>query len=494
MKDSVEQTASGEAGWRGTVRVANSFVKGSLHDNADSLRPFRRFSGMAGPALLCWTALALTLAACDTTRYARIEVPKEQMQAYLADKPEPLHKIYRDVLEEGRRNFVLNHMKGGLGAFELGADGVAAQSFEQTLLSIEAVYAENEAAEKARSVWYEEGRKDFKGEPYERAMAYYYRGLLFLKEGDYENARACFKSGQLQDALAENQKYQMDFALLVYLEGWASHLLGDTQLAEAAFEEARKLRPELTPPGPEDNVLVITETGKAPVKVATGKGKAALQIKRGSGFRETTARVETASGHEYAPNLTEDIYWQATTRGGREVDKILKDKVVFKETHKAVGETLTQLGVQGMVISAKHKSDEGLVASGIITAIGLVEQGVAASTQTRADDRYWNNLPDRVHLFTYHMDPASSNSRVTVRFLDPDGRELSDLRQVADIHWNTRGHGFAWARSRPAWAKKRTAHPEDNRENNLKTGESGNTPSGQQGIPSSDGRRPSEPD
>ena len=29
-----------------------------------------------------------------------------------------------------------------------------------------------------------------KGEPYERAMVYYYRGLIFLRNGDYENARA----------------------------------------------------------------------------------------------------------------------------------------------------------------------------------------------------------------------------------------------------------------------------------------------------------------
>ena len=470
------------------MRAGKPFVNRSLCEPPKSLPAWRRLCRGMGLALVLIAALMLT--ACDTTRYARKEIPKQQMQAYLANKPKPLHQVYRDVLEEGQRNFVLNQMKAGLGAMELGRDDLAAESFEKTLLSIEAVYAENEAAEKARSVWYEEGKKDFKGEPYERAMAYYYRGLLFLKEGDYENARACFKSGQLQDALAENNKYQMDFALLVYLEGWASHLLGDDQLADAAFKEAQKHRPDLVRPGPDDNVLVIAETGNSPVKVAAGKGKAALTFKRGTGFREKTARVAAGGGREQTPNISEDIYWQATTRGGREVDKILKDKVVFKETNKEMGEALTQLGAQGMVLSAQHDSDEGMIASGVVTAIGLVQQGVAASTQTRADDRYWDSLPDSVHLFTYHMEPASADPTVTVRFLDPNERELDGLTQNVNLEWDTRGNGFAWARSRPAFGDKEKASDDDEK----KSSGSEDTSSRHQGRTSDGGRAPSTPD
>ncbi|MCF8719507.1 tetratricopeptide repeat protein [Nitrospina gracilis] len=446
----------------------------------------RRATAYGTLVLLC----AFLLTACDTTRYARKQIPKEVMQAYLENKPKPLHKVYRDVLEEGERNFVLNHMRAGLGAMELGHDRLAAESFEITLLSIEAVYAENESAEKARSVWYEEGKKDFKGEPYERAMAYYYRGLLFLKEGDYENARACFKSGQLQDALAENEKYQMDFALLIYLEGWASHLLGDEQLAKTAFEEAQKIRPDLTPPAPGDDVLVLAESGMSPVKVAAGEGQAALTFKRGSGFREKGARL-FVNGRTYSPRMTEDIYWQASTRGGRVVDAILKDKVVFKETHETVGKALTELGVQGMLLSAQHDSDEGLLISGIVTAIGLIEQGVAASTQTRADDRYWETLPDSVHVFTYARDANQPSGTVTVSFVDPNGNAVSDFTFETEVQMTPRGHGLAWVRSRPKFEKPGQTQTDP------QTGSSGTLEADPQTAPRpahTPARQPSQPD
>ena len=104
---------------------------------------------------------------------------------------------------------------------------------------IEAIYADNAKAEAARSKFTKENAKDFKGEPYERAMAYYYRGLAYLAEGDYENARASFKGGMLQDTLAANEKYNADFASLAFLEGWSSQCMGRKDAAASAFAEAR---------------------------------------------------------------------------------------------------------------------------------------------------------------------------------------------------------------------------------------------------------------
>jgi tetratricopeptide (TPR) repeat protein len=207
----------------------------------------------------------LGLSACASTpEYQNVEVPPHVMQAYLHDKPEELHSFYQQVLLQGDRNLVLNHMEAGLAAMELGALETAEESFDIALLNIETVFTDNESAGKARSLWYEEGRKFFKGEPYERAMAYYYRGLLYLMRGDYENARASFKGGILQDAIAEEERYRADFALLIFLEGWASHLLGDKDLAKSAFDEVKTFRPDFIPPKPEDNVLLIAETGWAP--------------------------------------------------------------------------------------------------------------------------------------------------------------------------------------------------------------------------------------
>ncbi len=39
-----------------------------------------------------------------------------------------------------------------------------------------------------------EGIKVWKGEPFERAMAHYYLGLIYLHKGDYGNAHAAFEN------------------------------------------------------------------------------------------------------------------------------------------------------------------------------------------------------------------------------------------------------------------------------------------------------------
>ncbi len=105
-----------------------------------------------------------------------------------------LQPVVQQLLQEGDRNFVLNHLRLGVQAMEIGQYDVAAQSFDQALGIITSVYADSESAARARSLWIEEGSKDFRGEPYERAMAFYYRGLLDLMDGEYDTARSSFRS------------------------------------------------------------------------------------------------------------------------------------------------------------------------------------------------------------------------------------------------------------------------------------------------------------
>jgi len=93
----------------------------------------------------------------------------------------------------------------------------AADTLDRALAIVESTHGAGPEAAKARSLWYEEGCKIFKGEPYERCMMYYYRGLLYLWKKDYGNAHACFANGILQDAFAEEEQDQCDFGLLYFL-------------------------------------------------------------------------------------------------------------------------------------------------------------------------------------------------------------------------------------------------------------------------------------
>lgn len=215
--------------------------------------------------------LILILTGSLTTRvYASVKVSKEQLTTFLKDKPERLKSGYAKILEEGQRNSVLNHMQVGLDALQLDDKEAATESFDSAISGIESVYADNPNAKKARQLWYEEGMKDFKGEPYERAMAYYYRGLLYMWKNDYENARACFRSGVLQDAFAEEEQYRCDFALLIFLEGWTSRILGDKALAEEAWQEVKKLRPDFEIPNSGATPCLSLKQGLPPEKLAMG--------------------------------------------------------------------------------------------------------------------------------------------------------------------------------------------------------------------------------
>ena len=238
------------------------------------------------------------------------------------------------------------------------------------------------------------GARISRGEPYERAMAYYYRGLLYLRKGDYENARASFKGGLLQDTMAEQEVYQADFALLIFLEGWSSMMLGDWDMAEESFQEVKKYRPDFVIPPRDHNVLLIAETGTAPQKIAVGRGGAALGFRRGYGFREEGVRFESGQS-AFTGFPMENIFWQANTRGGRQVDHILEGKVNFQETNQVMGQTLTQLSLTTLAMSPQFGDDAGVVAivAGIIGLVGLGQQAVAERTQTQADTRYWDNLP-----------------------------------------------------------------------------------------------------
>ena len=409
--------------------------------------------GLLGLVVLVVWVVA-DLSGCAATERRRLTAERQRVRvadAYLQDKPRQLHPRYRLVVTQGRHNRVLNLMQSGLAAFDSGELDLAERSFDEVLNGIETVFADSRQAAKARSLWRAENSKVFKGEPYERAMAYYYRGLLYMHDGDYENARACFKGGVLQDAFAEEKQNRCDFALLIFLQGWASQCLGDTALAEAAYAEVKSLRPDFKPPDSGDNVLVLAETGRAPRKVASGQGGAELRYRRGADFAEQHVRVATGSDyHDMYP--IGDIYWQASTRGGRPVEKILKGQVVFKERHETLGTALTTIGMGTMAAGSKRgdrDSDKQEIGAAV-AAVGLISLAAASAVQAQADTRYWDNLPDAVHVRTLHKEPNELPC-VNAQFLDGSSSRLKWLDADTVIHFDPDGqHGLAWLRSRSA--------------------------------------------
>ena len=391
-----------------------------------------------------FTALLLIalLGACAArpTEYARADLDESQRQ-WVASHPEALQPHYEDLLAEGRRNEVLNRMELSLVAFRNGHYDHAERHLDNAIVDIESVFADNEAARRARSLWYQEDEKDFKGEPYERAMAFLYRGLLFLRAGDYDNARASFMSGLLQDAFAEEEQHAADFAAFMYLAGWAAAKAGNERLAAEHFGEFLQFRPDAPLPEADHNVLVFVETGTSPRKLGDGIGHHQLVYRRGLGFDEVRARIEYAGQqHELYP--VEDVYFQASTRGGRAVDRIIDGQVEFKRRTESVGTNLTNVTNNSVVAGLTAGTGVFAVAS----VAGVTALGLSARANPRADTRYWQTLPDTLHVYSLRAEEGETALRV--EFLDEQGNPLPELTTSAEIEFDHRGNGIAHASAR----------------------------------------------
>lgn len=421
--------------------------------------------------LVAAAAVELMLSACAGMQPHELvrDVPKGEMDDFLADKAPETKRLYARVLMEGKRNEVLNHMRAGLAAMEVSDHDNAVRSFDIALTTIETIYADNPTAAQARSVWTKENVKDFKGEPYERALAYYYRGLLYMQDGDYENARASFKGGILQSAMSYNERFDADFPLLDFLEGWAGRCAGAGSITKDSFDAAAKSNPALAEPPAGQSVLLLAELGNPPRKVAKGNNKELLAFQPGPAAPEAgvvfLAKLKgalPASGK--LPSWTApqgaDLFYQASTRGGRPIDGILEGKARMKDTTKVV--SAVAVGTGGALM---HSTDKNAQTAGAVIALaGLIGTVAASAMRPEADVRSWDNIPGQIDLVTLRAEDVAlaktANAKKTLAakdalalveaaFLDGQGVEVARK----PVMLTTAGRcSLGWVRARSALA------------------------------------------
>ena len=182
----------------------------------------------------------------------------EQARDFAQGTPvEELRPLFERLFIEGERNATLNLQRIGLAALALGRLDLAEKALDGAAFRIDLIYADNPEAQKAKSLWSAEKVKDFKGEPYERTMSYFYRGLAYAARGDFQNARAMFKQADYQDTVAEAEQFAGDFALMPYMAGWASYCDGDSNMAKDFLKQAIKGDQKYSEVSVEQPVLVL---------------------------------------------------------------------------------------------------------------------------------------------------------------------------------------------------------------------------------------------
>jgi hypothetical protein len=279
-------------------------------------------------------------------------------------------------------------------------------------------------AAKARSLFHPEDTKTFIGEPYERIMDYYYRAILYWRDGEPDNARACYRTGQVLGSDVEKHEYKCDFVLLYYLEGLASEKLGEDAADILARAQALTKR-RLPPYNKNANVLVFAEYGHGPVKYAGGEYGEQLRFYTEES-RIRSARL-TIDGHKVWLPPYDNLNYQATTRGGRVMDHILGNKAVFKGTTDTVG----NFALLGAAVAANQNSRQGNEAAVGLAAIGLISKIASAATTPRADIRAWDNLPQFLSFAALRLAPGDHSGQI--EYLTKDGEPAPELTREVTI-------------------------------------------------------------
>jgi hypothetical protein len=299
---------------------------------------------------------------------------------------------------------------------------LAKQYLDGALTRLQGVFGPDAEARKARGYFHAEAKKTFIGEPYERSMAYIYRGILYWMDGEPDNARACFRSAEFEDSDTQNHEYAGDWVLPDYLDGLATAKLGGdgTDAFKRAQANAKGLK--LPPYNPKANVLFFLEFGPGPTKFAAGPYQEKLY------FNCPPSPVKSAQLNVEALQIpvapTDDVGFQATTRGGRVMDHILGNKAVFKASTDVAGDVAI-IGGAGTLLAGGGRNATADEVGGGLLALGLILKGVSSATIPAADIRAWDNLP---HYLSFACLPLAPGPHLaTLEFFNPGGGVMPQL-------------------------------------------------------------------
>jgi hypothetical protein len=373
------------------------------------MKPFFRFA---------LAALGLLLAGCATEQPQH---PVVLTGIVMTDGPEA-------IAFGPPRDKVLWEYRTAAAAMRQAKFDLAKQYLDDALTRLQGIYGPDANARKSRGYFHAEAKKTFIGEPYERSMAYIYRAILYWMDGEPDNARACFRSAQFEDSDTENHAYAGDWVLPDYLDGLATAKLGGDGSDALKRAQANAKGLNLPPYNLKANVLFLLEFGPGPAKYAAGPYQERLCF-HSSPSPVSSAQLIVETLHvPVAP--TDDVGFQATTRGGRVMDHVLDNKAVFKASTGIAGDVAIIGGASTVLAGGGRNATLDEVGGGLIAA-GIISKIISSATIPAADIRAWDNLPHYLSFACLPLDPGPHLA--TLEFLGPDGRSLPQLTKTVSF-------------------------------------------------------------
>jgi len=319
-----------------------------------------------------WTALQFGTMVCFHASSTDAAVPPSQ--------PSSSSYLKRSTNSAGN----LPHFVAGLNSLRRGDREHAKQQLDKAIENMNGVFGLGHSAKQARSYTGEEAKKFFLGESHERSFACLLRGLLYLDDNELDNARACFKSASFHDIDIKAKPPVSDMFLAEYLDyKLLAAQAGSHSVLPTDFKETFRNFPAIDLG---ENCHIVVEVGSAPVKRAFGQHKhiLAYDIK----YPWFQGLEVTVNAKTVAVCPPEDFLYHATSRGSRDMDKIL----ALKSQMKTVSGTTGDAALLSAAAIAASDSDALGVAL-IVGGVGLVLKGISAIGNPAVDTRYWTNQP-----------------------------------------------------------------------------------------------------
>ena len=368
---------------------------------------------------------------------------------YYAGEPEQAFTVQKarlDNLKPGKKGEI--NLDWTLEAMRLASCAIAASRFSDAeplidkCVGIIDAFNLDKRAEKAAGLFGEEANAPFKGYPYERSMTCLYQGLLRYRRQDYQNALPAFRKTLSEDWVGAEDEFVGDWVLPYVMQMRCLYLLGRDAEAENEIKFAVKFakrqgyegqRPYIDAAALKNHKLaLVVEVGDSPSKQREGRrGETISLIRRPGVVSRVTFQINDGSPVDL-PEI-DSAYYQATTRGERQFDKVLKGQVAFKEATETVADVALHV--------AALSDDRGVQA--VALSIAFFSWIFSASTRPEADYRHWETLPDRILYASADIEPG--NALVSIRFFNDGGAfvtwrrdmqvEIPDDKSVDRLIW-----------------------------------------------------------
>lgn len=169
-----------------------------------------------------------------------------------------------------------------------------------------------------------------------------------------------------------------------------------------------------------NNTILCIETGRAPFKYQIGNygEKVVFTIKpyHATGFNVTVDNFSKIQTGSFLKN--NDIYYQASTRGGRAMDSILKGKADFKKT---------TADISSMLSTMSQIYDP----YGVLSLFSLATGAVSNATNPNADARHWSLLPAEIQVVPMRLNPGKH--QLQIEAYDSDGKMIENYKTEIEI-------------------------------------------------------------